>query len=76
MFYEDIEHIGTIVSITVDTSLYIPIKGTPKGSTKNGVEQKFDTKISQTNCWDDEQTYSNGPLHYLIEVELRESLKQ
>lgn len=70
LFYEEIEHTGTIVSITVDTSLYIPIKGSTKGSTKDGVEQKFDTKISQTSCWDDEQTYSNGPLHYLIEVEL------
>lgn len=73
-YYEEIKQTGKIVSITVDTSLYIPYKY-PRSFTKEGVERKFDIKIDQTNCWDDESNYSNGSINYLIEVELRECLK-
>ncbi|NBL00833.1 MAG: hypothetical protein EOM50_23120 [Erysipelotrichia bacterium] len=67
--YQEIEQKGKIISITVDTSLYIPYKY-PMSHTKVGVERKFDTKIAQTHCEEDGSNYSNGPVDYLIEVEL------
>ncbi|WNZ00460.1 hypothetical protein SUSP_002877 (plasmid) [Sulfurospirillum sp. 'SP'] len=68
-FREDIEQKGIIKSITVDTSLYIPLDGNPRIRTKKGVEPKFTESIQKTDCWLDEEVYTNGSVTYLIEVE-------
>ncbi|QNA70467.1 hypothetical protein [Sulfurospirillum diekertiae] len=67
-FYERIEFQGTVKSIAVDSSQFIPINNS-KGLTKKGVERKFDIKLEKTNCLEDEK-YPNGPVCYLIEVQL------
>lgn len=67
---EKIEQKGIIKSITVDTSLYIPLNSNPEIQTKEGVEPKFNVSVQETDCWSDEEKYSNGSITYLIEVEL------
>lgn len=66
---EKIEQKGIIKSITVDTSLFVPAEKNQNAITKEGVEPKFDVSIQETDCWGDEEVYTNGTVTYLIEVE-------
>jgi len=66
---EKIEQKGIIKSITVDTSLFVPAEKNQNAKTKEGVEPKFDVSVQETDCWGDEEVYTNGIVTYLIEVE-------
>lgn len=60
---------GTTKSITLDSSKYKPIEGTAQARTKKGIPSKYNISLEKTSCWEDEG-YSNGPVNYLIELDI------
>ncbi len=65
---DELELTGIIKSIQIDTSLYIQMG--ERSWSKKGVESKYSVSVQKTNCWDDEDNYTNGSFNYLVELEI------